>query len=58
MQEVELPASAYRTHHGLTNLELELNQALFDAPRAAQRLASVTARARVGLIDESGAAVR
>jgi predicted N-formylglutamate amidohydrolase len=46
------------THHGLTNLELEFNQALFDAPRAAQRLARVTARALVGLIDESGAAVR
>jgi hypothetical protein len=46
------------THHGLTNLELEFNQALFDDPRAEQRLASVTARALVGLIDKSGTAVR
>jgi len=46
------------THHGLTNLELEFNQALFDAPRAAPRLARVTARALARLVDESGAAGR
>ena len=32
-------------HHGLTHLELELNQALFDDPRSVARLARVTARA-------------
>ena len=32
-------------HHGLTNLELELNQALFDDPRSITRLARVTALA-------------
>jgi predicted N-formylglutamate amidohydrolase len=33
------------SHHGLTHLELELNQALFDDPRNVTRLARVTARA-------------
>jgi predicted N-formylglutamate amidohydrolase len=32
-------------HHGLTNIELELNQALFDSPRAVVRLAASTVRA-------------
>jgi len=32
-------------HHGLTNLELEFNQALFDDPRNVGRLARTTARA-------------
>jgi len=32
-------------HHGLTNLELEFNQALFENPRSVARLARVTARA-------------
>jgi predicted N-formylglutamate amidohydrolase len=36
-------------HHGLTNIEVEFNQALFGTPRKTVRLAEITARALAGL---------
>lgn len=36
-------ADRHGSHHGLPNLELELNQALFEDPQAARRLAAVVA---------------